>query len=146
MSKRILIWIGVLVVCGAAAICLWKVHSDWGEKLPALTDEELAQRARSRGNLSDIPVLTPMQLKPGQKVRIAIGSLGMQDDFENGKVADLLMAELGVDKRLQFVERQSLNKVLTEIQMTVTGLVRAKDGVRVGKILNADWFLLGSRT
>jgi hypothetical protein len=45
---------------------------------------------------------------------------------------------------LELVERQELEKVLEELQLSLSGLVRANDAVRAGKLVQADWFLLGS--
>ena len=45
---------------------------------------------------------------------------------------------------LELVDRQSLDVVLHELNMNLSGLVRAGDAVRAGKLLNADWFLLGT--
>src|SRR5207247_925021 len=78
--------------------------------------------------------------------RLAIGNIGLPDDANNAQVADLLTAELSGAKGLELVDRQSLDKVLRELELNLSGLVRAKDAVRVGKLLRADWFLLGSST
>jgi len=73
-----------------------------------------------------------------------VGWLGLPDETRNGQVADLLTAELTGAKSLELVDRQSLGKVLRELELDLSGIVRAKDAVRVGKLLKADWFLLGS--
>ena len=56
----------------------------------------------------------------------------------------MLTAELTGAKGLELVERQSLDKVLREMAMNLSGLVRARDAVRAGKLLRAEWFLLGT--
>lgn len=45
---------------------------------------------------------------------------------------------------MELVERQSIDRVLSEQEMSLSSLIRAKDAVRVGKLLKADWFLLGT--
>ena len=42
------------------------------------------------------------------------------------------------------MERQSLDRVLRELGLNYSGLVRAQQAVRAGKLLKADWFLLGT--
>ena len=69
----------------------------------------------------------------------------MADDDQNGRLADLVLAELNGAQGLNLVERQSLETVLRELDLSLSGLVRAKDAVRAGKLLKADWFLLGTR-
>jgi hypothetical protein len=55
-----------------------------------------------------------------------------------------MLADLTGTPGLNLVERQSLETVLRELNMSWSGLVRAKDAVRVGKLLKVDWFLLGT--
>ena len=89
-------------------------------------------------------VAAPTPILPNQKVRLAIGGLGLPSDSMNRQLADLLTAELSRAQGLGLVDRQSFDKVLRELQLNLSGLVRAKDAVRVGKLLRAEWFLLGS--
>src|SRR5262249_3257209 len=65
---------------------------------------------------------------------------------ENRQLGDLVTAELSNTRGLVMVERQELNRVLNEAAMSLSGIVRAADAVRVGKLLKVDWFLLGSTT
>jgi curli biogenesis system outer membrane secretion channel CsgG len=69
--------------------------------------------------------------------------LGLSDP-RNGEVADLALARLSSSPGLETVDRQQLDAVLRELQLSSSGLVRAKDAVQAGKLLRADWFVLGS--
>ena len=89
------------------------------------------------------PILAMNRLHP---VRLAIGGLGMVDDEKNGQLGDLVTAELTGARGFELVERESLTKVLQEQNLTLSGLVRAKDAVRIGKLLKVEWFLLGTET
>ena len=101
--------------------------------------------ARAHPNApAEFPVTAPTPILPDQKVRLAIGGLGLPDDSMNRQLADLLTAELSRAQGLELVDRQSFDKVLRELELNLSGLVRAKDAVRVGKLLRAEWFLLGS--
>jgi hypothetical protein len=76
---------------------------------------------------------------------LAIGGLGLVDDDQNRQLADLVTADLTGVEGFNLVERQSLDSILKEMNLSLSGLVRANDAVRVGKLLKADWFLLGTR-
>src|SRR5436190_5823531 len=100
------------------------------------------QLGQGLNNQFPLRTMTPIRLT--EKVRLAIGGLGLSDENQNHELADLVLAELSNAEGLAIVDRQSLDKVLRELAMSLSGLVRAKDAVRVGKLLHADWFLLGS--
>jgi hypothetical protein len=80
---------------------------------------------------------------PVAPIRLAIGALGGNAE-ENKDLADLVAARLASAKPFELVERQELEKALREQALSFSGLVRAKDAVRVGHLARADWFLLGS--
>jgi tetratricopeptide (TPR) repeat protein len=88
--------------------------------------------------------VSPAPIPPSHAVRLAIGWLGLPEETQNLQVADLAAAELTGAKGLELVDRQSLKTVLRELELSLSGLVRAKDAVRVGKLLRAEWFLLGT--
>jgi tetratricopeptide (TPR) repeat protein len=146
MNKRSLIVFALLLTGGGLA---WLVVRWYGERDPSLrpfSEKELAKAAaRLHPNAPTQPAVIPLApLDPSQRIRLAVGWLGLPDETRNGQVADLLTAELTGTKGLELVDRQSLGKVLRELELNLSGLVRAKDAVRVGKLLKADWFLLGS--
>ena len=113
---------------------------------PPDTDEKMARDwTRVHGDSPTQPPLVPQTVLPASRpVRLGIGGLGLPDDESNRRLSDLLTARLGGVSGLELVERVALDQVLRELQLTLSGLVRAKDAVRVGKLLRADWFLLGS--
>ncbi len=138
MNRRFLIIISVLVFGG---LCIYWL-ANWFANAPVVLRPSLS--SGSGKNVPLPPVDSPVPLKPSQQVRLAIGSLGLPDDAQNRKLGDLITVGLSSAKGLQLVERQSLNAVLRELELNLSGLVRARDAVRVGKLLRADWFLLGS--
>jgi hypothetical protein len=147
MHKRLLILLSVLLVGGGL---IWLIRWNNGRevRLPAASDKDRARAAaRLNPNLPKQPeVIASVPIAPSRPVRLAIGWLGLPDERQNLQVTDLLTAGLTGTKGLELVDRQSLDKVLAELEMRLSGLVRAKDAVRVGKLLRADWFLLGTET
>lgn len=77
-------------------------------------------------------------------VRLAIGGLGLADDSQNGELADLVLSDLNGVKGFELVDRQSIEHVLQEQDLSLSELVRAKDAIRVGKLLGTDWFLFAT--
>jgi Curli production assembly/transport component CsgG len=77
-------------------------------------------------------------------VRLAIGWLGLSGEESNQRTSDLITADLSAAKNLELVDRQSLDTLLHEQQMSLSGVVRANSAIRIGKLLHADWFLVGS--
>jgi len=114
------------------------------EEYGAATEQELAAIAAKAYGPAPSMQTVPEQLKPGLRVRLAIGSLGMPTEEQNRNVSDLALAELNGAKGLEMIDRQALEKVLGELRLSAAGLVRASDAVRAGKLLRADWFLLGT--
>src|SRR5439155_20548849 len=83
------------------------------------------------------------RLKESQTIILAIGGLGFADDARNRLIGDLTLAELGSAQGIELVDRQSLDVVIGEMQSSLSGLVRARDAIRIGALVRADWFLLG---
>jgi hypothetical protein len=143
MSSRKKLFVGagicLLVTLVTGALIAWHYLSQ--DQLGATTDQELAAYAKKTRGLASIPDTAPDVIEPGRRIRLAIGSLGLPAQ-EN--ISDLVLTELSDAQDLEMIERQALDKVLSELQMSIAGLVRASDAVRVGKLLRADWFLLGT--
>ena len=79
-----------------------------------------------------------------QNTRLAIGTFGLTPESRNGDLADLVAVHLSVASKIELVERRELNAALKEAGLSLAGVVRPKDAVRLGGILRADQFLLGS--
>jgi hypothetical protein len=147
MRKRFLIVAVSLLV--AIPLVVWVslhvrellIYQKAGE---VISEEEISRAAAA---LHGEAVARTVEIKPldaRQRVRLAIGSLGFKDDERNRSVGDLLLAQISGTQGLEMIERQAFDKVLDELNLNMSGLVRASDAVRVGKLLRADWFLLGS--
>jgi hypothetical protein len=76
--------------------------------------------------------------------QLAIGSLGFSDT-QNRAVADVALASLTDAPGLELVEPQSLDPVLRELQISLSGLVRAKKAHAVRELLQIDWFLFDTQ-
>ena len=144
MRKEFYAGVLILIAAGSALILSLRLYHP--SKYAPFTPEEL-RRARLRMG-EDLPSeptrVTPFPEK--KVVRLAIGSLGLADEARNRQLADLVTAELSGTQGVELVDRQSIDKVLAELQMSLSGLTRAKDAVRLGKLLRAEWFLLGTST
>ena len=147
MSKRFILGaiVTILVGTGLVAFLSWKEEP---AGLPTPSKKELSAKyaeVATRLGQPDEPapaVLVP--LKMSQPVRLAVGGLGLADNEQNQQLGDLVTAELTAAPGFNLVERQSLAAVLQELNLSMSGFVRAKDAVRAGKLLKADWFLLGT--
>src|SRR5207249_11599030 len=131
--KRFLIISMIVLVAGGLAALLVHRHFDQTSTGPA-TEEEFYKAGIKMGNTNAPPPEAPKALDPKKRIRLAICSLGLSDEASNSQISDLIAAELSHEKNIELVERQSLQRVLGEIQMNLSGLVRAKDAVRVGKL------------
>jgi hypothetical protein len=147
MKNRFLFWTIIVILAGGTAMTIRFLSTQragqraFGEPL---SDQDLARAFRKMhgSDATEAAPLKPLELK--RSVRLAFGSLGLADDEQNGRLGDLVLTELSGAQGLELVERQSLEKVLHELNMSLSGFIRAKDAVRAGKLLKADWFLLGT--
>jgi hypothetical protein len=145
MNKRFLLVACLLATLGGVAVLLFHgyVRSGWRDQV---TEKDIL-KARRRLHVAEPPAPAAVAPLPAsQTIRLAIGSLGLPDDNQNRQLADLITAEMSGVPALELVERQSLDKVLAELQISLSSLVRAKDAIAVGRLLRADWFLLGTGT
>jgi hypothetical protein len=146
VNKRKVIWSIVAVFCAGFAIMAVVLNHRFDSFMtaPGPTEKELVEAGKKRA-LTDAPSqieVAPLDLT--RPVRLATGSFGFADDDQNRRMGDLVLAELTDVQGLILVERQSLDAGLREMGLGLSGLVRARDAVRVGKLLKADWFLLGT--
>jgi hypothetical protein len=90
---------------------------------------------------SPVAELPPVDLS--RPLRLAVGDLGLPEAV-NGQVCDLVTVQLAQQPRFELVERRELNRVLDELQLGHGRLARAADAIKAGKLVRADWYLLGS--
>ncbi len=83
-------------------------------------------------------------LSADASTRLAIGTFGLTPEKRDGELADLIAAHLSPAPEFELVERRELNAVLKEASLGLSGIVRAKDVVRLGALLRVDQFLLGT--
>jgi TolB-like protein len=62
------------------------------------------------------------------------------------KVGDVLFATLSADANLVLVEREELNKTISEQQLNVSGLVKADEAAQIGQLTGAKILITGSVT
>ena len=147
MNKRVCIFaiLTILVVIGFAALYAWIDHDT---TLPVFSDKEVSDKrfhmAVEFGETNLLTQSVMASLSQSQPVRLAIGGLGFKDNGKNQELGDLITTDLTGALGLNLVERQSLDAVLRELNLSLNGFVRAKDAVRAGRLLKADWFLLGT--
>jgi len=67
------------------------------------------------------------------------------DAFRKG-IADTLITDLGRLERLQVVERERLDAILTELKFQHSGLADPQQATKLGKILGVQFLLMGSYT
>ena len=144
MNKRLMKFLGLLLgigilVCG---LCVWYARTSDSSDI---TEKDYLEAARRLGRVprEAARVDTPKVTNPSRPIRLAIGGLGLPEDARNRQLGDLIVASLTSAGGVELVERQSLDKVLRESELSLSSFVRAKDAVRVGGLLRADWFLLG---
>src|SRR5580700_7462702 len=145
MTKRLLIIAAALLALGAAAWLLTTWFTNKGEYRSAPTQSEMRRQWLATGAKPET-ISTPASVRVDSKdpVRLAIGSLGLPDGEQNGRASDLLLTDLAGAPGIEMVERQALERILKELNLSLSGLVRAGDAVRVGKLARAEWFLLGT--
>ena len=68
-------------------------------------------------------------------------TVAVRDEKVN-PLADLLMVQLGEDKRLQLVERSELDQVFKELELSASGLVDASARLKLGQVLKAKGLVL----
>ncbi len=143
MNKRFLRSVGLLLGFGGLAVFLVHWYAEPTTRID-FTQRDLFEASKKMSMVNPPPASAPVAIPISHSLRLAIGSIGLPDDVRNAEIVDILTAELSRAKGLELVDRQSLDKVLREQQMSLSGLVRAKDAIRIGKLLRADWFLLGT--
>jgi hypothetical protein len=143
MNKRFILIALLLAAIGGGTVLLLHWYSHTSDDA-YLTEKDLIEANRKLHREAPPAPAAPAPLPASRTMRLAIGSLGLPNDAQNAQLADLVTAELSGAAGLELVDRSSLEAVLREQSLSLSGIVRAKDAVRVGKLLRADWFLLGT--
>lgn len=86
--------------------------------------------------------------EPNDKSPVAAAVLQFQDRTElkgtAAKVTELLAAELASAPELMLVEREELDKILKEFELTVSGAVPAAETIQIGRLTGARILITGS--
>jgi tetratricopeptide (TPR) repeat protein len=144
MNKRFLAIAGAVLLLGMISAGALHWYGNIEARLKAPTEQEMYKTAVRIGEVRDRPASPVVPVNPKRVVRLAVGNVGLASAEANARVSDLLLAQLSGATGLEMVDRQSLDKVLRELRLNIGGLVRAGEAVRAGKLLRADWFLLGT--
>ncbi len=104
-----------------------------GERLPTLS-------GRIRVLSDDAPALTP-----DQQAHVAVLPFEGRGDTERAAdiCSDVLATQLAGVEHLTLLERERIDEVLAELNLQASNLTTA-DGARIGRLLNADYLILGS--
>lgn len=89
------------------------------------------------GRLAAAEVVYPAAILPFQERGADVKNFGP-------KVTDLMFANLVVDPRISLVDREDLEKVLKELELNLSGLVKPEEAVRVGQLTGAKLLVTGS--
>ena len=92
---------------------------------------------------------TPAAEITNRAVRLAVmdfetGPVTMRLRARAGTLADTLVSKLSSERGFELIERTELDRMLREASISLSGRVRPADAVRAGKLLRADWLVLGS--
>jgi tetratricopeptide (TPR) repeat protein len=84
------------------------------------------------------------------RIRLAIAGFTQSEPRSEQRRYDLLLNELlmvrlSQAERFQLIERQEIDAAIQEMSLALTQAWVPAESVRVGKLLRADWLLLGSR-
>ncbi len=66
--------------------------------------------------------------------------------FLSGAICDMLITDLVLSDKFTVVEREELDKVLSEIKLGIEGLTKMENVIKVGELLNAKYIITGSVT
>ena len=143
MTKRVLILTGVILLLGVSLAVWWSGPDQAPYSQPRSAGDVAAQAAKL-GWTSPVAAAPAEPLPLSRPVRLAIGGLGLADNDQNAELGDLVTADLSGAPGFVLVERPALKTILDELHLNWSGFVRAGDAVRAGRLLKADWFLLGT--
>ena len=98
-----------------------------------------ATAAKPAATTAEAKVLDPV---PTAILAFTERGAGAKGDAE--KVADLLFAKLSADPELWLVDRQELDKVLSEHELSASGMVNPAQAVKIGALTGAKILITGS--
>jgi len=120
--------------------------------------EKIGQKAAGLTPVPVTPTVTPqVTVTPTvtqAKIRIAVMPFKLGQiqrwwgwDWDPGEgISDMLVTELVNSGRFSVVERERLNEVLQEQNLTIEGVVDAATAARIGKVLGVQLFVFGTVT
>lgn len=134
--KRLFVFAGLVLATAFA----WSAFEWWASLQPSGVEFTEEERRRIAG-VPEAPVRPAEHHGP---IRLAIGPLGLNDKVANDTVADLVVARLSGDRDFELVERRDFARIMQEFQLGAIGAIRPADAVKLGRLLKADWLVLGS--
>lgn len=98
-----------------------------------------------------LPLLVPAAAMAQQKVTVAVAPFTFHKDFratpgaalETGALTNKFVTALVGTRKFDVVERERLEKLLDEMQLSQTGLMDPASAVKAGKGVGADFMLMG---
>jgi len=69
-----------------------------------------------------------------------------RDSMDGGVVGERITTELVKTKKFKIIERKQIEKVLEELKLQRSGLIDSASAKNIGKMLGADWVVVGTLT
>jgi len=85
----------------------------------------------------DVPSVCPTAIFPFEERGEGIKGFG-------AKVADIMFAKMVVNPNLYLVDRQEMQKTFQEYELTLSGIVKPDEAIKVGKLTGAKVIVTGS--
>lgn len=129
------------------------ISNKYADEIERLREKYRQSKAKAVSNLdeslSDLITQIVNSMPKGGKTRIAVIEFsdlhGMVDEF--GKyLAEELITRLFMTGKFEVIERQLLEKVLSEQNLSLTGLIDAGSAMEIGKLLGVDAIVSGTIT
>jgi TolB-like protein len=101
---------------------------------PALSQQDDKEKGKDKDK---VPTIYPAALFPFEERGAGVKEMG-------AKVTDLLFAKLATRSELYLVDRADLKKTLQELELNLSGLVKADEANKVGQMTGAKLLISGS--
>jgi tetratricopeptide (TPR) repeat protein len=143
MKKRIIFVaiVGGLVGAGIMGFDHWQENRTTSS---SVSKKEMAEFAAGQKSAETVATSILAPLDFSKPVRLAVGGLGLKDNELDQELGDLVTAKLTDADGFTLIERRSMDPILHELNLSLSGFVRAQEAVRVGRLLKVDWFLLAT--